>query len=466
MSSEKNEHDAKNINRRQLLMAGAAGAAGAAGIAFAVWGKTLNTNSKTGIRTAGITDAQQSELRGIPMESKPNIILMVPDNLGCEAVGYYGDGRFETPRLNAMAAEGVVFDKCLIATPLCSPARCGWNTGRHPYRVGINSQTNYKNPESGLSLDEVSLAWMLRSAGYTTGLFGKWNLGYAEKFNPLHHGFHEFYGSNAGHADYYTHLYNRDMKSHFFRGLEPVADEGYFDTLFTDEAIQFIEQRSKEPAPFYLNLTFYAPHGPYQAPTGYYHSDDPEVNYRYMVEYLDLCVGRVLDAVNRADIAENTLVVFLSDQGGSHINGYGRTLWERSLKVICNAVWPGRIAPNTRSSTPWVHYDLYSTFATLAGAQIPNDRIIDAQNIWPLFEGKDQPLDRRLHWTFRTEDAVREGDLKLHATDGTPDGLFDLSNDPDEKSNLLTTATDKVEDMMAKHHLWKQECEAQQTSKA
>ena len=172
---------------------------------------------------------------------------MVADNLGCEAVDYYGEGIFDTPRLNTMASKGVVFDNCLIATPLCSPARCAWNTGRHPYRVGINSQTRPDDPESGLSLREVSIARLLRNAGYTTGLFGKWNLGYAAKFNPLHHGFHEFYGSNAGHADYYTHLYNRDMKSHFFRGLEPIADEGYFDTLFTDEAIKFINRQSQKP---------------------------------------------------------------------------------------------------------------------------------------------------------------------------------------------------------------------------
>ena len=400
------------------------------------------------------------------MKNNPNIIFMVADNLGCEAVDYYGEGIFETPRLNTMASEGVVFDNCLIATPLCSPARCAWNTGRHPYRVGINSQTRPDDPESGLSLQEVSIARLLRNAGYTTGLFGKWNLGYAATFNPLHHGFHEFYGSNAGHADYYTHLYNRDMKSHFFRGLEPIAHEGYFDTLFTDEAIKFINRQSQEPEPFYLNLAFYAPHGPYQAPPGYYHSDDPMVNYQYMVEYLDLCVGRVLDAVHRSGIAENTLIVFLSDQGGSRTNGYGRTLYERSLRVICNAVWPGKIAPNTRIHTPWIHYDLYATFAALAGATVPDDRVIDAQNVWPLFEGKEQPLDRPMHWTYRTEDAVREGNLKLHATDGKPDGLFDLSTDPEEQRDLCATAPEKVEEMMAEHLLWKQACEAQQTSKA
>ena len=408
----------------------------------------------------------QSELKGAPVEKQPNIIFMVADNLGCEAVNFYGEPQYQMPRLNQMGADGVVFENCLIATPLCSPARCGWNTGRHPYRVGINNQTNPDNPESGLSLDEIALARLLRNAGYTTGIFGKWNLGYAEKFNPLHHGFHEFYGSNAGHADYYTHLYDRDMKNHFYRDFEPIADEGYFDTLFTNEAIKFLERQANKPEPFYLNLPFYAPHGPYQAPPGYYHSEDRMVNYQYMIEYLDLCIGRVLDAVQRAGIAENTLIVFLSDQGGSRTNGFGRTLWERSLRVVCNAIWPGKIAPNIRAKSPWVHYALYATFAALAGATLPDDRVIDAKNIWPLFEGKEQPLDRRLHWTYRNEDAVREGNLKLHATDGKPDGLFDLSTDPEEKNDLRDIHSQKIEQLIDLHRVWKQECEEQQTSQA
>lgn len=396
--------------------------------------------------------------------SAPNIILMVADNMGREAVDYYGDPVFDTPRMNSMARAGVVFENCLIATPLCAPARCGWNTGRHPYRVGINKQPNPADPEHGLSLHEITIARLLKGAGYDTALFGKWNLGYDEKFNPLNHGFDTFYGSNAGHADYYTHLYNRDMKSHFFRDREPIEDEGYFDTLFTNEAIKYLRGRGGNDRPFYLNLAFYAPHGPYQAPPGYYHSNDPDVNYRYMIEYLDLCVGRVIDEVEAQGLAENTLVVFLSDQGGSRTNGYGRVLWERGLKVACNAMWPGRIPVGSRSVVPWIHYDLFATFARLGGAQLPSDRVIDARDVWPLFEGKEERVDRPMHWTNRSEDAYRGGDLKLHMTDEQPDGLFDLASDPDEKVNLMESHPDRVRQMRETHLAWKSECDEKQTS--
>ena len=398
----------------------------------------------------------------------PNIIFMVADNLGRESVGYYGDHIFETPRMDALASEGVIFDNCLIATPLCAPARCGWNTGRCPYRVGINTQTKPGDPESGISSEEITLATLLKGAGYDTALFGKWNLGYHEKHNPLHHGFDTFYGSMAGNADYYTHVY-RDLKTHFYRGLDPIQDEGYFDQLFTDEAIHYLQTRKDNPNPFYLNLTFYAPHGPYQAPPGYYHNT--EKNYQYMIEYLDACVGRVVDEVDRLGMAENTLIVFLSDQGGSHINNYGRTLQETGLKVVCNARWKGSIPEGSRVQTPWMHLDVYTTFAKLAGASIPQDRVIDAVDIWPLFEGREMDMsDRAFHWTYQTRqgrrDVIRICNLKLHLLDGNIHQLFDLASDPEETTNILQDHTEQANHMADLHRTWKTECEAKQTSKA
>lgn len=396
---------------------------------------------------------------------RPNIVFIVADNLGRESVGYYGGRDTHTPHLDRMAAQGVVFDNCLIAAPLCAPARVGWNTGRHPYRVGINDrQPSPKNPESGLSSKEITLAQILRGAGYATALVGKWNLGYAEKFNPLNHGFDTFYGSLAGHADYYTHVYDSDMKVHFLRDRTPVSDRGYFDELFTDEAIRVIREKSAQKEPFYLNLCFYAPHGPYQAPPGFYHSDDPATNYRHMIEFLDTSVGRVLAELDRLRLAESTLVVFLSDQGGSFANDYGRTLRENSLKVVCHAVWPGVIPTGKRVTTPWLHLDVFSVFAALAGATVPGDRTIDAQNVWPLFEGRELPRDRTFCWTFKHEDAARVGDWKLHSTRGKVDGLYNLATDPDEKSDLSRAHPDKVRELQAVHARWKAECASQQTS--
>jgi len=405
---------------------------------------------------------------------KPNIIFMVADNLGRESVGYYDEiptksasgknKKIATPNMDKLASEGVVFDNCLIAMPLCSPARCGWNTGRNPYRVGITGQTNPRDPESGLSPQEVTIAEILKEAGYDTALFGKWNLGYDVKFNPLYQGFDEYYGSNAGHADYYTHLYNSDMKSHFYHGLKPVEEDGYFDKLFTNAAIEYLRKRRENPRPFYLNLCFYAPHGPYQAPPGYYHSDDPAENHTHMVQYLDLCVGRVMDEVERLGLAENTLVVFLSDQGSSFLNDYGRTLSEGGLKVICNARWKGKIPAGKRVQTPWMHPDLFAVFAGVAGTRIPQDRVIDAEDIWPLFEGKELEHNRTLYWSFKNEDAIRVGDWKLRMIDGKVVGLFNLAADPGEKRDLSAENSQKVSQMRELQAKWKKECEAQRTS--
>ena len=403
---------------------------------------------------------------------KPNIIFIVADNLGREAVGFYKDDsteasdelKIKTPHLDRLASQGVIFDNCLIGTPLCGPARCGWNTGRHAYRVGLNSQTSPRALEGGLSPKEITIAEILKDAGYDTALFGKWNLGYAEKFNPVYHGFDEYYGSNAGNADYYTHVYGRNRKSHFYRNLTPINDEGYFDKLFTDEAVKYLRSRKGNPKAFYMNLTCYAPHGPYQPPPGYDHSNDPKENYKHMVQYLDLCVGRVTEEVDRLRSAEKTLIVFLSDQGGSFLNGYGRTLSEDSLKVICNARWNGKIPGGKRVRAPWLHLDLYAVFAELAGARIPRDRVIDAEDVWPLFEGREIEHDRTFYWTYKEEDAIRIGDLKLRMKDGKVLGLFDLAADPGEEKDLTSVYPEKVKQMMDQQARWKKECEAQQTS--
>jgi arylsulfatase A-like enzyme len=405
-------------------------------------------------------------------KNKPNIVFMVADNLGREAVGFYeGDAteasnelRIKTPHLDRLASQGVVFDNCLIGTPLCGPARCGWNTGRHAYRVGLNDQTSPHKPDGGLSPREITIAEILKDAGYDTALFGKWNLGYAHIFNPLHHGFDRYYGSNAGHADYYTHVYDKDRKRHFYRDLTPIDDEGYFDKLFTDEAVNFLRTRKSNRKPFYMNLTFYAPHGPYQTPPGYDRSDDPKKNYKHMVQYLDFCVGRVVEEVDSLGIAENTFIVFLSDQGGSFLNGYGRTLSQHSLKVICNARWNGRIPAGARVSAPWLHLDLYAVFAGFAGAKIPRDRVIDAEDVRPLFHGRQAEHNRMFCWTFKNEDAIRIGDVKLRMKDGKVIGLFDLADDPYEEKNLASAHPQEVARMRELHAKWKKQCESQQTS--
>ncbi len=460
------------INRREAMRLMGFGAASVA-VQSLAGAAPMGEHTSAGVNSTGVrsqastvSPGEQSLPDATDNKSRPNIILMVADNLGRESVGYYGSKLFTTPNLDRLAGEGVVFENCLIATPLCAPARCGWNTGRHPYRVGLNTQPDPEDPGSGMSTEEVTIAEVLRKAGYHTALFGKWNLGYDKKFNPLFQGFDEYYGSNAGHADYYTHLYDQDMRSHFFRGLTPVDDRGYFDELFTDEAVEFLKRRSKINKPFYMNLCFYATHGPYQAAPGYYHSNDSRENYRTMIEYLDKCVGRVLQTLDELKLAENTLIVFLSDQGAGHMNDFKRDLTENGLKVICNTRWPGEIPAGTRVRTAWVHYDLFTTFAAFAGAEVPKDRIIDGSDDRALFRGENPGNNREICWTYTNEDAIRMGDWKLHIIKNKVKGLYELDKDPEEKNDVSGTHPDRVKQMQMKLAEWKKECKAGQTSTA
>jgi arylsulfatase A-like enzyme len=183
-----------------------------------------------------------------------------------------------------------------------------------------------------------------------------------------------------------------------------------------------------------------------------------------MIEYLDTCVGRVVDEVDRLGLAENTLIVFLSDQGSSAMNDYGRTLSEGGLRVVCNARWTGRIPAGRRVSTPWMHTDLFAVFAGVAGAQMPKDRVMDAVNVWPLFEGKEMEHDRTLYWTFRKADAIRSGDWKLRVSNGKVTGLYDLAEDPAEANDLSAAHPHRVRDMHKQLDVWKADCAAQQTS--
>ena len=393
---------------------------------------------------------------------KPNILFIVADNLGRESIGCYGQHIFKTPRLDRLATEGVVFENCLVAAPLCAPARYSWNTGRYPYRGDMITQPNPENPDSWIVPTEVTLARILKDAGYHTALVGKWNQGYGDKANPLSYGFDEFYGHYAGHADYYTHLYNKDPGNYFYRNRTPINDQGYLDTLFTDEALRCLQKCQGQKQPFYLNLCFFAPHGPYQSPPGYPKDEKTDVRYQYMIEYLDSCVGRVLDELDRLGLAENTLVIFASDQGGSRVNNYDRTLWEVGIKTVAMARWKGHTPPGGRVKTPWVQIDLFTTLAALAGAKIPTDRVIDGVNITPLLDGRETEHNRTIYWSYGKEDAIRQGDWKLHLTGGKVDGLFDLSKDPEEKNSLATQETARVQKMLDLLQEWKKQCVAAQ----
>lgn len=390
------------------------------------------------------------------MSKRPNLVMIIADNLGVESVGTYGGTLFSTPRIDSIGRDGVIFDNCYIGTPLCSPARAGLMTGRYPQCAGVHGQPNPNRPEDGgLSLDEVTLANVLKDAGYKAAIFGKWNLGYHPKFLPIHRGFDTYYGINAGHADYYTHIYDRDGKKYFYRDTTPVDPEGYVDNLCTDEALKYLSEQKDSEAPFFMVMAFFTPHGPYQSPPGYPTEADTDAVYGQMIDNMDRLTGRILDKLDETGLAQNTLVMFISDQGSSRMNPYKRDLTEGGLKVVCHARCPGHIKPGIRVGTPMISYDWFTTFAELGAGKIPTDRLIVGKNISHLFQGDGECPHEAFYWHYGNEDAIREGNWKLHLKNGKVLGLFDLASDPEAKRELSADHPQRVENLKKKLLSWK-----------
>ena len=388
----------------------------------------------------------------------PNIVLILADNLGKESVGTYGGKLFSTPRIDSIGREGVIFDQCYIGSPLCSPARAGLMTGRYPQCAGVlhDRQPNPKTPSKGnLAPDEVTLAQTLKQAGYHTGIFGKWNLGYDERFLPTRRGFDTYYGINAGNADYYTHIYKKDKKKYFYRDTDLIDPVGYVDNLCVDEALKWLDSLKNSANPFFLYLPFFTPHGPYQSPPGYPKGESKKETYGYMIDNMDKNVGKILDKLKAIGAEKNTLVVFMSDQGSSFMNSYNRDVTEGGLKVVCHAFWPGKTASGSRVAAPIISYDWFTTFTELGGGKIPADRLIVGKNVSNLFSGDGQSPHEALYWTYRNADAIREGDWKLHMETGSGAKLYNLAEDPKAQKDLSKEHPNRVDDLRKKIEAWK-----------
>ncbi len=389
---------------------------------------------------------------------RPNLVLMIADNLGKESVGCYGGTRVATRHIDSLARDGVTFDRCYIGTPLCCPARAGMMTGRFPQCMGLARQPSPGNPDEGLPAGELTLGRVLQDVGYRTAVFGKWNLGYDPKFLPVHRGFDTYYGINAGHADYYTHVYDRDGRKYFYRDATRIDPEGYVDNLCTDEAVGFIHAQADSEKPFFVWHAFFTPHGPYQAPPGYPSDRGIDATYGFMIENMDRNVGRILAALEETGAAQNTLVVFISDQGASRWNSYRRDLTEGGLQVVCLARWPGHTVPGLRIRTPVISYDWFTTFAAAGRATpLPPDAAVFGRDISHLFRGEGRPPHDALFWSYGGEDAIREGRWKLLLQkDGTA-ALYDLFSDPEGKKDVSAEHPDRVEAMRARLLKWKRD---------
>jgi arylsulfatase A-like enzyme len=408
-----------------------------------------------GIHTARTVDA--------PKPATPNILLIVADDLGYADLGCYGGKDIRTPNLDRLAQDGVRLTDC-YAFPVCSPTRAALITGRYPQRDGFDWVINYKEKDRGLSAKHPTLAGLLKKQGYATALFGKWHLGYKPEYAPNAHGFDEFFGFLAADLDYYAHT-DANGDPGLYENVNLVETKGYLTDLITARSLAFLKKNAK--GPFFLEVAYNAPHWPFQPP------DKPEdrrnlrtygpevgtrADYVQMVERMDEGVGKLLDALDDAGVAKDTLVIFLNDNGGERLSDNGPlfhgkyTLWEGGIRVPCMLRWPDVLPAKTVSNQAVIAMDLTASILTAAGVEPPAAKPLDGEDIVPLLSGKKPPRERTFFWRLPRPDgrfgqmAVRRGKWKW-VYDREMELLFDLEKDIGEKRNLAFQHPDVVKEL-------------------
>lgn len=403
---------------------------------------------------------------------RPNIIVILADDLGYQDLGFQGSPDIRTPHLDRLAASGLRFTNGYVSHPFCSPTRAGLMTGRYQHRFGHENNMVFDPADAtaGLPLSEITLAEELARAGYATGLVGKWHLGAHPKFHPHKRGFQEMWGFVGGGHDYFHPGAPGDPDQHFipieFNG-KVVPEKEYLTTALGREAAAFVRRHAHHP--FFLYLAFNAPHTPLQAPQSYLRKypgihDPDRRTYAAMVTAMDDAIGETLDALREKGIEDNALVIFLNDNGGppgnassNHpLRGTKRTLYEGGVRVPFVVRWPGSPLNGKTSDAPVTSLDILPTALAAAGVK-PRARALDGVNLLPSLEGKAPfAMERSLYWrTFGGAGAaLRDGNLKWVREVGRGAELYDLASDPSEKNNLAAARPEEARRLQAKWETW------------
>lgn len=406
-----------------------------------------------------------------PGGRKPNIVLILADDLGYADLGFTGAADIPTPNLDQLARTGIVFTNGYVSHPFCSPTRAGILTGRYQQRFGHENNPIYdpENYTAGLPTTQTTVAQLLKAAGYSTGLVGKWHLGAASKFLPSERGFTDMFYFRGGGHDYFKQELSGNPREYLVpleRDNKPVSEPEYLTDALAREAAAFIRRRRAEP--FFLYLAFNTPHTPIQ--TAPHHvevvkqiADERRRGYGAMVVALDAAVGRVMRALTEHNLDDNTLIVFLSDNGGPiqvtasrntpFRDGKG-TVYEGGIRVPFLMRWHRKLKPG-RYTHPVISLDLLPTFTAMAGAKTPSN--VEGVNLLPYVQGrKGEPPHERLYWRAGggVSYAVREGRFKLARQAAGPEQLFDLESDPAETNDLSAAKPDVLGKLRAAYEAW------------
>ena len=391
---------------------------------------------------------------------QPNIIFILSDDLAQGDLGCYGQKLIQTPNLDRMAREGTRYTQAYCGTTVCAPSRASLMTGLHmghsPIRANREIQPEGQMP---LPASTVTVAQILKSAGYATACIGKWGMGMFDTTgSPLKKGFDHFFGYNCqrhAHSYFPSHLYNDDQRF----PLKDNSSKPYAQNFIADEALKFVKANRRRP--FFLFYAITLPHGNYEIDDQGIYKDQPwtaqQKNYAAMVTRLDTDVGRLLALVKELGLDENTLVMLAGDNGSSFqpnselgrhfqqaangLRGFKRELYEGGLRQAALARWPGTVPSGRVSDEPWAFWDFLPTVAELAGAKIPAECKTDGLSLVPYLKGGTAPQREYFYWELhearRPLRAVRFGDWK--AVQNGPQAaleLYDLAADPSEKTNL------------------------------
>jgi arylsulfatase A-like enzyme len=391
---------------------------------------------------------------------RPHIIYIVADDLGWKDVGFHGSD-IQTPNLDRLAKEGARLEQFYVQ-PMCTPTRAALLTGRYPFRYGLQTLVIPTPSRYGLPTNEWLLPQALKEAGYQTEMIGKWHLGHADrKLWPRQRGFDYHYGSMVGEIDYFTHMSGQVRD--WYRNDNPLSETGYVTQLWGRDAVARIDAHDPK-TPLFLYLAFTAPHSPYQAPeeylARYQHIEDPTRRaYAAMITSMDDEIGNLLAALEKKNMRDNTLIVFMSDNGGNQSamlagdadvsklklpadNGPYRggkgMLYEGGTRVAALANWPGRIKPADVKEVIHV-VDMFPTLAGLAGAALSKGKPLDGVNVWSaISQNGASPRTEVVYNIEPFRGGVRQGDWKLIWRTPLPSALelYNIADDPSERTNL------------------------------
>ena len=425
------------------------------------------------IESTVATTALAARIQPGEAADRPNVLFILADDLGYGDLSCYGRPDYQTPVLDGLARQGLRFTSAYAAAPVCTPTRCAYITGRYPQRlpVGLAEPLTASSPlDLGLPPDHPTIASLLKANGYDTSLVGKWHLGWKPEFGPNRHGFDEFFGVLSGAVDYFTHE-AADAKGggrDLWQDLTPIERVGYSTDLLTDKAVEIIARRHAKP--FFLSLQYTAPHAPWEGPEdeaiGHTtHGPGPMVAggslkiFATMMKRMDTGIGRVLKALERAKLDRNTLVIFTSDNGGERysynwpFSFQKGDLHEGGTRVPAIVRWLGVVPGGRVTDQAAMTMDWTATILGVTGTAADPAFPLDGENLMPVCTGQRAPYDRTLFWRVRGFDAARIGAWK-YLKDDSGEHLFDLANDPGEKSDLRATRPDRFDAIRRLHRDW------------